>query len=109
MDTNNLKDRVKKFLINERISNSQFGEIAGVSDAYVASIKKNLSFEVLKKLYYLNPRVSLSWILWGEGEMYNNDSSALKNLQTENAALREKVAMLQKIVQLYERNDNAKK
>ena len=41
--------------------------------------------------------------------MYNNDSSALKNLQSENAALREKVAMLQKIVQLYERNENAKK
>lgn len=109
MELNTLKDRVKKFLLTERISNSQFGEIAGVSDAYVACIKKNLSFAVLQKLYYINPRVNLAWILWGDGEMYNNDSSALKNLQTENVALREKVAMLQKIVQLYERNENAKK
>lgn len=108
MDTNNLKDRVKKFLVTERISNSQFGEIAGVSDAYVASIKKNLSFEVLKKLYYVNPRVNLAWLLWGDGEMYNNDSSALKSLKEENATLREKVAMMQKIIALYERNENAK-
>ena len=109
MDTNNLKDRVKKFLVTERISNSEFGEIAGVSDAYVNSIKKNLSFEILKKLYYINPRVSISWILWGDGEMYNNDASALKNLKEENARLRAEIAYLQKIVSLYERNENAKK
>lgn len=50
---NSLKDRVKKFLETERISNSEFAEIAGVSGAYVNSIKKNLSFEILAKLYSL--------------------------------------------------------
>ena len=105
---NALKDRVKKFLEIERISNSEFAEIAGVSAAYVNSIKKNLSFEILEKLYKINPRVSISWLLWGAGEMYNNNASTIKSLQDENAQLREKVAMLQKIVSLYERNENAK-
>lgn len=105
---NTLKDRVKKFLVNERISNSKFSEMAGVSEAYVNSIKKNLSFEILSKLYSINPRVSLAWLMWGVGEMYH-DHSALKTLQDENAQLKEKVAMLEKIVMLYERNENAKK
>jgi transcriptional regulator with XRE-family HTH domain len=109
MEANTLKERVKKFLESERISHSQFAKDAGVSDAYVNSIKKNMSFEMLKKLHDVNPRVSIAWLLWGVGEMYNNNASTLKSLQDENAILREKVTYLQKIVELYERNENAKK
>jgi len=109
MEVNNLKDRVVKFLFTERISNSEFAEIAGVSAAYVNSIKKNISFEILHKLYLINPRVSISWILWGEGEMYQNNQSTIKSLQDENTRLKDKVSDLQKIVALYERNENAKR
>ena len=109
MDTNILKDRVKQFLSMERISNSKFAEIAGVSEAYVNSIKQNLSFAVLKKLYLINPRVSIAWLLWGDGEMYTNNESTLKMLKEENDRLRDKVTDLQKIVSLYERNENAKR
>lgn len=58
MEHNTLKDRVKKFIENERISNSEFSKLTGVSVAYVNSIKKNMSFEMLEKLYRINPRVS---------------------------------------------------
>lgn len=104
---NLLKDRVKRFLEMEGLSNSEFAEMAGVSNAYVNSIKKNLSFEMLEKLYKINPKVSMPWLLWGAGEMYSNNDT-VKALQDENAYLREKVAMLQKIVSLYERNESAK-
>lgn len=109
MELNTLKDRVMKFLFSERVSNSEFAEIAGVSAAYVNSIKKNISFDILHKIYLINPRVSISWILWGEGEMYQNNQSQVKSLQDENARLRDKVTDLQKIVALYERNENAKR
>lgn len=109
MESNTLKERVKKFLEMERVSHSQFAKDAGVSEAYVNSIKKNMSFVMLKKLHAVNPRVSIAWLLWGVGEMYNNNASTLKALQDENAQLREKVSYLQKIVSLYERNENAKK
>lgn len=108
MEHNTLKDRVKKFLDNERISNSEFSKLTGVSVAYVNSIKKNMSFEMLEKLYRINPRVSISWLLWGVGEMYNNNASTIKMLQEENKRLQDKVTMLEKIVSLYERNENAK-
>ena len=109
MAENQLKSRVKKFLETERVSNSEFGELAGVSPAYVTSIKKNLSFEVLEKLYAINPRINLGWILWGKGEMYTNSAATIKILERENAELKEKVAMLQKIVDLQDRVQNAKK
>lgn len=113
MELNNLKDRVMKFLYSERISNSEVAEMAGVSAAYVNSIKKNLSFKVLHSLYLINPRVSLSWILWGEGEMYQNNQSQIKTLQEENARLKDKLADVQKIASLQskviERVENAKR
>ena len=108
MITNTLKDRVKKILDMEGISNSEFATMAGVSAAYVNSIKKNMSFDMLEKLYNINPKVSIPWLLWGEGEMYNSDANTIKMLQDENANLREKIAMLQKIVSLYERNESVK-
>ena len=109
MTTNTLKDRVKKFLNLEGISNSEFTTIANVSAAYVNSIKKNMSFDMLEKLYNINPNVSIPWLLWGTGAMYSNDTNTIKMLQDENANLREKVAMLQKIVSLYERNESEKR
>ena len=103
-----LKDRVKKILESERISNSEFAAIAQVSVAYVNSIKKNMSFEMLDKLYKINPKVSIPWLLWGIGEMYCDYSNIVQQLQDENAILRDKVSLLQKIVSLYERNEKVK-
>lgn len=109
MDANNLKDRVKKFLLQERISNSEFAHRAGVSHAYTNSIKKNIGLDVLAKIVEINPAVNLSWLLFGIGSMYTNDTATIEKLQRENRELSDKVAMLQKIVTLYERNENGTK
>ena len=112
MELNTLKDRVIKFLYSENISNSEFAERAGLSAPYVHTIKKNISFDVLHKLYLINPRVNLSWLLWGEGEMYLNNQSQIKILQEENARLKDKLADVQKIANLQskvlDRIENAK-
>lgn len=49
-----LKDRVKRFLTVERLTYSEFGRMAGVSAAYVNSIKKSISFEMLEKIKNIN-------------------------------------------------------
>ena len=108
MSTNTLKIRVKNFLAMNRISNSEFAEIAGVSAAYVTSIKENMSLEMLKKVYDINPSVSLPWLLWGVGDMYTNTEKEVSALKAKNTQLADKVAMLEKIVALYERNETAK-
>lgn len=109
MDINTLKDRVKKFLLQERISNSEFARKAGVSLAYTNSIKKNIGLDVLTKIVDINPAVNLSWLLFGIGSMYTNDTATIEKLQRENRELSDKVAMLQKIVQLYERTESGTK
>jgi predicted S18 family serine protease len=50
----------------------------------------------------------LPWLLWGEGDMYTNTEKEVASLKAKNTQLTEKVAMLEKIVALYERNENAK-
>lgn len=108
MELNTLKDRVKKFLVMERISNQDFAKLAGVSESYVAAIKKAINFKVLHVIYTINPRISLAWILWGEGEMYSNAQIELKQMQQTIAHQADKITDLQTIVELYKRNENAK-
>lgn len=103
-----LKERVKKFLYYCRVSNSEFAEIAGVTPAYINSIKKNISFDILEKLSGINPRLNLSWLLWGKGEMFT-DVSDFQKIIEENENLKRENAYLQKIVDLYERNENGTK
>ncbi len=109
MDTNTLKQRVKKFLSTERIGSTEFAKLAGVSTAYTNSIKKNIGLDVLAKIVEINPAVNLSWLLFGIGAMYNNDNTRIAQLQKDNKELSDKVALLQKVITLYERNENAKK
>lgn len=109
MEDNTLKERVKQFLAAERISFTEFGELADVTPAYVNSIKKNISFEVLEKLIKINPAVSLDWLIFGKGSMFTTDTIKIKKLEQENKILSDKVAMLQKIVDLYERQEAGQK
>lgn len=102
-----LKERVKKFLLTERISNAEFAKIAGVSAAYISSIKKNIGLSTLQKLVKVNPAVNLTWLLFGTGSMYSASDTELEKLKVENKQLSEKVLYLSKIVDLYEQKDRA--
>lgn len=102
-----LKDRVKKFLAVEHVSNSEFAKMAGVSAAYISSIKKNIGLSTLQKLVKINPSVNLSFLLFGVGSMYNASDTEIEKLRAENKQLSEKVLYLSKIVDLYEQKDRA--
>lgn len=68
----NVKDRLLLFLKNKRINNSEFGRMFDVSTAYVASIRKSISPEMLDKLRSRFPELSIEWLLTGDGQMLNN-------------------------------------
>ena len=106
MADSQLKETLKKFLATERISNSDFGRMTGTSASYVTSVKTSISFDMLAKIVKINPRLNLSWLILGTPPMYTDDHTAIETAQKEIAMLKEKVAMLQKIVDLYERNEN---
>lgn len=106
MTDTQLKERVKKFLAAEKITNSEFGKITGTSASYVTSIKTSMSFDMVAKLLKINPRLNLEWLIVGTPPMYSNDNTELKTAQKEIADLRKEISYLQKIVALYEGNTN---
>lgn len=68
----NVKDRLLLFLRKKHINNSEFGRMFDVSTAYVASIRKSISPEMLDKLRSRFPELSIEWLLTGDGQMLNN-------------------------------------
>lgn len=106
MTETQLQQRLKKFLSAERISNSEFGRLTGTSASYVTSVKTSISFKMLEKIQNINPQLNINWLIFGTGEMYRGESAALESIKRENIALREKVSLLQKIVDLHEKNEN---
>lgn len=108
MADSQLQDRLKKFLSAERISNSEFGRLTGTSASYVTSVKTSISFSMLEKIQNLNPQLNINWLIFGSGSMYRGDSAELETLKKENIALREKVALLQKIVDLQDATKTSK-
>ena len=107
MTETQLQQRLKKFLSMERITNSEFGRLTGTSASYVNSVKTSISFAMLEKIQNINPQLNWSWLIFGTGAMYRGESAELETVKRENIALREKVSLLQKIVDLYAKNEKS--
>lgn len=77
-----VKERLIKYLKYKNISNSEFGRIIGVSNAYVTSIRKSIQPEKIQSISLNFPDLNINWLLTGEGEMlnwtYNLDKQNIK-------------------------------
>ena len=69
---NTVKERLQKFLKEERISASEFSRKMGLSPAYIASMRKSMPEEKVDRLLSLYPQLNRDWLLFGEGEMYRD-------------------------------------
>lgn len=70
-----VKDRLLRFLQEEKISNSEFSRRMGLSPAYVGAMRKSMPEEKVSRLMELYPRLNRDWLLYGEGEMYQKDDT----------------------------------
>lgn len=115
-----LSERVKTFLHVENVNMSEFARMTKTSNSFVISIKKNIGVDKIKILKTINKNLSLEWLLFGTGEMFNTESELEKNLnskleaaQKENLELKKELeilkrenALLQRITELQERTKN---
>ena len=115
-----LSERVKTFLHVENVNMSEFARMTKTSNSFVISIKKNIGVDKIKILKTINKNLSLEWLLFGTGEMFNTESELEKNLnskleaaQKENLELKKEIeilkrenALLQRITELQERTKN---
>lgn len=80
-----VKERLISFLEYKKISKSEFGRILHVSNAYVTSLRKSISPEILKGIALNFPDLNTTWLLTGEGEMLKGESPKMPDNQEKNA------------------------
>lgn len=74
-DLDTVKKRLLEYLRANRISQSEFGRIMGVSRSYVSTMREGMSFDKVDKLREKFPSLNLDWLLYGEGDMTIQDNS----------------------------------
>ena len=67
--TETIKDRLVTYLKTKRINNSEFARLMGVSNAYVSSMRKGPSPEVVALLKEKFDDLNIEWLMTGEGSM----------------------------------------
>lgn len=73
---NTVKERLISFLRYKRITQRAFVTMLGLSGAYINSIRKSISPDVMLGIAKHFPELNRDWLLYGEGEMLKNESSS---------------------------------
>ncbi|MDD3108738.1 MAG: helix-turn-helix transcriptional regulator [Alistipes sp.] len=89
-----MKDRLSKFMEQERLTASRLSEILGVQPATISHIlsgRNKPSFEFIEKMLMRFPKVNPDWLLLGKGGIYrvlaessSNTSNAMGSMRTED-------------------------
>lgn len=77
-----IKERLIHFIKYKGIPISRFEEICSLSNGYVSSIRKSLGIEKLENVLKSFPDLNRDWLLYGEGEMLQNEKKVLSLPQT---------------------------
>ncbi|RKT01047.1 helix-turn-helix domain-containing protein [Chryseobacterium defluvii] len=77
-----VKERLKFYLKNKKISQGKFAESINVSSGYVNAIRKSIQPDKLTLIKNIYTDLNIDWLLTGDGEMLQY-SNAIKNRQIE--------------------------
>ncbi len=74
------------------INATQFAKLTQIAPASVSHIitgRNKISLDIVIKIHQAFPSINLDWLLFGKGEMYNDDLSAMKSpaQQKQNEAM----------------------
>ncbi len=79
-----VKERLIKFLEIKRISKSEFGRRIGVSSAFITSMRQSMQPDKVKRIALEFPELNTTWLLTGEGEMFNKEEKKSPSKEEEN-------------------------
>lgn len=74
-----VKDRLKEFISSLNITNQKFEIECGLSNGYIANMRKGVGDDALERISNRYPELNKSWLLTGEGEMLKSGSSTADN------------------------------
>lgn len=70
-----VKERIFEFIKYSKISIKQFEERCSLSNGYISSMRKGFGTEKLDNVLREFPELNREWLLYGEGDMLNNNIS----------------------------------
>lgn len=76
MNTDGIKNRLKQVIDFQGISIRQFEKSIGASNAYISSIKDDISTKYIRNIMRVYPNISIEWIIAGEGSMLRSGSAS---------------------------------
>lgn len=68
-----VKQRLLQYLQYKNLSQREFADILGVSNAYIGAMRRSISDEKVRKLRHAFPELNTDWLLYGEGDMLRNE------------------------------------
>ncbi len=78
-DTPNIKDRIRQLMEATEMNQKDFAIITGITASTLSSIFNGRTSATLNHVMALHkefPNVSMEWLLFGEGSMYENGTTA---------------------------------
>ena len=73
-----MKERILQLIQEEGLTNAEFAEKIGISTSSLSHIlteRNKPSLEVVMRIHKAYPSINLNWLLYGEGEMKEEDTS----------------------------------
>lgn len=64
-----VKQRLENFIEFKNLKKARFESLCGLSNGYVANIKKGIGYEILERILRTFPELNRDWLLYGEGTM----------------------------------------
>ena len=76
-----VKERLRLFLKNKKITGSDFCKSIDVSSGFIAGMRESIQPDKLKSIAINYPDLNIEWLLTGLGAMFKSDSAS-SNVQT---------------------------
>lgn len=76
-----MNTRLKQFLAAENITQAQFADSINVvraSVSHVLSGRNNPSYDFIRSIMLVYPRLNMEWLMFGKGKMYKDSEKMLK-------------------------------
>ncbi len=86
-----IKDRLKEFVRYLQLTNQYFEAECGLSNGYIANIRKGIGLMAMEKILEKHPELNKTWLLTGKGEMIN------ESLKNEENSSRQKLYEYEKM------------
>lgn len=85
-----MKDRIKKLMENQHMTQKIFAQFTGISEGTLSGIfngRTRPTLQIVDNIHQHFPKISIDWLMFGNGPMYvSNSPTAAENAQQSDSA-----------------------